>query len=204
MIKHIVFFKLSKQGLEQKDDIIVKLNNLKDDIDFIRGLEVGVDFSKSERAYDLALTVLLDSKEDLEKYATHQKHIPVVEFLKSLDTVSKVVDYELPKKVDGEFNNAKVTKKANIYFDGQVTSRTVIDSDGTRKTLGIMMPGSYTFETDLAEHMEILAGEVEVELSGGDSNWELIKAGEYFEVPANSSFDIKVNEITDYCCTYIV
>jgi len=66
------------------------------------------------------------------------------------------------------------------------------------------MPGNYTFETDLAEHMEILAGEVEVELSGGDSNWELIKAGEYFEVPANSSFDIKVNEITDYCCTYIV
>jgi uncharacterized protein YaiE (UPF0345 family) len=203
MVKHIVFFKLSEEGLKNKDNIIVKLNNLKEDIDFIRALEVGVDFSKSQRAYDLALTVILDSKDDLAKYATHEKHIPVVEFLKSLNTVTKVVDYELPKKVDGEFNNAKVTKKANIYFNGQVTSRTIIDSDGTRKTLGIMMPGSYTFTTEFAEHMEILAGKVEVELSGGDSNWEVINAGEYFEVPANSSFDIKVIEVADYCCTYI-
>ncbi|MEA3384008.1 MAG: pyrimidine/purine nucleoside phosphorylase [Campylobacterota bacterium] len=93
-------------------------------------------------------------------------------------------------------------KKANLYFDGQVTSRTVVEADGSRKTLGIMMPGSYTFGTQEAEHMEILAGKVEVEFSD-DSNNETIVGGEYFEVPANSSFDIKVLEITDYCCTYI-
>ena len=202
MIKHIVFLKLSDEGKKHQDEIIVKLNNLKDDIEFIRALEVGVNFAQEDRAYDVALTVLVDNKDDLKAYATHEKHIPVIGFLKSLNTISKVVDYELPKKVDGEFNNANIVKKANQYFDGQVTSRTVIDSDGSRKTLGIMMPGNYTFSTDLAEHMEILEGEVEVEFPD-DSNAEVIKGGEFFEVPANSSFDIKVLEVTDYCCTYI-
>lgn len=199
----MVFLKLSPEGMKQKDDIIVKLNSLKDNISFIRALEVGINFAEEERAYDLALTVMVDDKEALQRYATHPQHLPVIELLKSLQTESKVVDYELPKTVDGEFNNAKITKKANIYFDGQVTSRTVIDSDGTRKTLGIMMPGNYTFGTELAEHMEILSGEVEVELRGESTNCETIQAGGYFEVPANSSFDIRVKEITDYCCTYI-
>lgn len=203
MIKHIVFLKLSDEGLKHKDEMIVKLNSLKDSIDFIRALEVGVNFAQEDRAYDLALTVMVDDKEALDAYATHPKHLPVIEFIKSLGTISKVVDYELPKTVEGEFNNANITKKASIYFDGQVTSRTVIDSDGTRKTLGIMMPGSYTFSTELAEHMEILSGEVEVELKGEETNCETIRGGDYFEVPANSSFDIKVKEITDYCCTYI-
>lgn len=103
---------------------------------------------------------------------------------------------EILKKID-------LVKKANIYFDGNVTSRSYVDSEGNNKSLGIMMPGEYTFGTDAAEHMEIISGNVEVLLSGLESNWEEIKAGEYFEVPANSSFDIKVNEITDYCCSYI-
>jgi len=203
MIKHIVFFKLTEEGLQHKDDMIVKLNSLKDNIKFIRGLEVGINFAQEDRAYDLALTVILDDKEALRKYAVHPEHIAVIEFIKSLGIISKVVDYELATIVEGEFNNANITKKANIYFGGQVTSRTVIDSDGRRKTLGIMMPGSYKFSTELAEHMEILAGEVEVEIKGEETNCETIKAGEYFEVPANSSFDIKVNSVTDYCCTYI-
>ena len=66
-----------------------------------------------------------------------------------------------------------------------------------------MMPGNYTFGTEDAEHMEIIAGHVEVEIKGEEGNMEVIKGGEYFEVPANSSFDIKVLEPTDYCCTYI-
>jgi len=201
MIKHIVFFKLP-QNFTQKDLLVEKLNTLKDKIDFIRGLEVGINFAQSDRAFDIALTVLLDDKDALSSYATHEHHLPVVDFIKSNGIETKVVDYELASKVDGEFGNATIIKKANQYFDGQVTSRTVIDADGTTKTLGIMMPGSYTFGTQKAEHMEILAGHVEVEFPD-DSNKETIKGGEYFEVPANSSFDIKVLEVTDYCCTYI-
>ncbi len=203
MVKHIVFLKLTPQGFEKKDEIIQKLQNLQNDIDFVLALEVGVNFAVEDRAYDLALTVIVGSKEELHRYATHPKHLTVIEFLKSLGTTSKVVDYEVNKASSNEsgFAHAQITKEANVYFDGNVTSRSVIDKDGIRKTLGIMMPGTYTFGTEAAEHMEIISGEVEILLEQ-DSNWETVKAGEYFEVPANSSFDIKVKSITDYCCTY--
>lgn len=99
--------------------------------------------------------------------------------------------------------NIELVKKANIYFDGKVTSRSYVDNEGINRSLGIMMPGEYTFGTEAAEHMEIISGNVEVLLAGLESNWEEIKSGEYFEVPANSSFEIKVHEVTDYCCTYL-
>ena len=202
MVKHIVFFKLPKE-FTQKDLLVEKLNNLKDEIDFIISLEVGVDFLQSERSFDIVLTVVVGSKEELSKYATDPKHLQVVDFIKSNGIETKVVDYEIAKQAkDGEFKNASIIKKANQYFDGQVTSRTVIELDGSKKTLGVMMPGTYTFGTVEAEHMEILAGQVEVKFPNSN-NVEIFKATECFEVPANSSFDIKVLEVTDYCCTYI-
>ena len=94
-------------------------------------------------------------------------------------------------------------KKANIYFDGKVTSRNYTDSNGVIKSLGIMLPGEYKFGTKAAEHMEIISGKVEVLFAGAESNWETFHGGSSFEVPANSSFEIKVEEITDYCCTYL-
>jgi len=100
MIKHIVFLKLSDEGMKQKNDIVVKLKSLKENIDFIRALEVGINFAQENRAYDLALTVIVDDKESLQKYATDPKHIAVIEFLKSIETISKVVDYELSTTVD--------------------------------------------------------------------------------------------------------
>ena len=99
-----------------------------------------------------------------------------------------------------EFNNITIVKEANIYFEGKVTSRAVLFADGTRKTLGIMLPGDYEFGTEAKELMEILAGELEIQLPGED--WKAISAGESFEVPANSSFKLKIAEVTDYCCSY--
>lgn len=101
-----------------------------------------------------------------------------------------------------QFNNVTITKKANVYFDGKVTSRTVLFNDGTKKTLGIMMEGEYTFGTEKAEIMEILAGKCRIKLPE-DANFREIDAGESFNVPANSSFEIHVLELTDYCCSYI-
>lgn len=101
-----------------------------------------------------------------------------------------------------EFSNVTVTREANVYFDGNVTSRKVTFSDGSYKTLGIMMPGEYTFGTEKAELMEILAGELSYCLKG-ESQWHDIKSGESFNVPANSSFDIKISQLVDYCCTYL-
>lgn len=101
-----------------------------------------------------------------------------------------------------EFNNVTIIREANVYFDGAVTSRTVQFDDGTKKTLGIMMPGEYEFGTEAAEIMEMMAGDVEVLLPGSD-DWQAIPAGESFNVPANSKFGIKVKTIADYCCSYI-
>jgi hypothetical protein len=101
-----------------------------------------------------------------------------------------------------EFKNVTVIKKANVYFDGKVTSRTVLFQDGTKKTLGVMMGGEYEFGTADKEIMEILAGNLEV-LLPGSSAWKKVGAGESFEVPAHSKFKMKVPGIVDYCCSYI-
>ena len=99
------------------------------------------------------------------------------------------------------FKNVEITKAANIYFDGKVTSRVVKLSDGAVKTLGIMMPGSFEFSTEQHELMEITAGEMDV-LLPGNTEWKRIHGGESFEVAANSSFKLEVKSVVDYCCTY--
>ena len=101
-----------------------------------------------------------------------------------------------------EFKNVTVVKKANIYFEGKVTSRTLIFPDGSRKSLGIMLPGAYEFSTTSKEIVEILAGDLEVLLPGADG-WKAVKEGESFEIPAQSKFSLKVKNLTDYCCSYI-
>ena len=101
-----------------------------------------------------------------------------------------------------EFKQVTIIKKANIYFDGKVTSRTVIFPDGSRKTLGIMLPGEYEFNTDNKEIMEIISGDLEV-LLPEEKGWKTVKAGETFEVPAHSKFGLKVKKVTDYCCSYV-
>ncbi|MAD43116.1 MAG: hypothetical protein CL623_12095 [Arcobacter sp.] len=98
--------------------------------------------------------------------------------------------------------NVDLVKKANVYFDGNVTSRSFTSSDGSKMSLGIMMPGVYNFGTNEAELMEILEGTVEVKLAGSDT-WNTYTSNTSFNVEANSSFDIKVKTITDYCCSYI-
>ena len=101
-----------------------------------------------------------------------------------------------------EFKNVTIIKKANVYFEGQVTSRTLVFPDGSQKTLGVMLPGEYEFNTGDKEIMEILAGELEVLLPGEDG-WKKIKGGEAFEVPAQSKFGLKVKVLTDYCCSFV-
>lgn len=101
-----------------------------------------------------------------------------------------------------EFKNVTVVKAANIYYDGAVTSRIVVFEDGEKKTLGIMMPGDYEFGTEKKEIMEILAGKLSIQLPG-DSTWIDIDGPYTFEVPANSSFKLKIESVTDYCCSYV-
>ncbi|MDX8398452.1 MAG: pyrimidine/purine nucleoside phosphorylase [Mariprofundaceae bacterium] len=99
------------------------------------------------------------------------------------------------------FKNATVQKKANVYHGGKVSSRSVVTEQGETKTLGFMLAGTYNFSASAAELMEILAGSCRVRLAG-ESDFCIYAAGESFAVPANSSFDIEVNEILDYICHY--
>lgn len=100
-----------------------------------------------------------------------------------------------------QLDNVSVVCKANIYFDGKVVSHTVLE--GTRKrTIGLIFSGTYTFNTDAAELMEIVAGTCEVRVAGV-AQAETYTAGGSFRVPAKSSFEITVaNGITEYICTF--
>lgn len=99
-----------------------------------------------------------------------------------------------------EIKNATIIKAANVYYDGKVTSRTIHLSDGSRQSLGIMFPGEYTFNTNEAEIMEMLSGELDIKLPGEE--WKTLKTPETFFVEANASFDLKIKTLTDYCCKY--
>ena len=101
-----------------------------------------------------------------------------------------------------ELRNVTVVKQANIYFDGKITSRTVLFPDGAKKTLGIMLPGEYEFNTSDKEIIEIMSGNLDVLLPQA-RDWKPFKGGDSFEVPARSKFSLRVKELTDYCCAFI-
>jgi len=66
-----------------------------------------------------------------------------------------------------------------------------------------MQAGEYTFNTAAAEVMEILSGELELQLAG-EAGWQRVIGGQSFEVPANSSFTMQVKTVSDYCCSFLV
>lgn len=100
-----------------------------------------------------------------------------------------------------QFDNVSVIKKSNIYFDGKCVSHTVLFDDGTRKTIGVIFPSSLTFNTGAPELMEIYAGSCRVRMKG-ENDWETYGAGQQFDVPGNSSFDIETTETLDYVCHF--
>ena len=109
------------------------------------------------------------------------------------------MDYSSPES----FSNATVACKANLYFDGRVVSHTVTFADGSRKTLGLIYPGSYKFNTGVAERMEIIAGACRAKIAGrGD--WIGFPAGTRFDVPADSFFEVEVTEgVAEYVCSFL-
>jgi uncharacterized protein YaiE (UPF0345 family) len=101
-----------------------------------------------------------------------------------------------------QFDNVSVVAKANVYFDGKVVSHTVLFASGVKKTVGLIYPGSFTFNTGAPEIMDIIAGSCEVRLKG-ETAWKAYAAGTAFNVPGNSAFDIKVAAgIAEYICSF--
>ena len=99
------------------------------------------------------------------------------------------------------FSNVTVDSKANVYFDGKVVSHTVHFADGTKKTLGLIYPGKFHFGTAAPERMEIIAGSCRYKLAGA-ADWKTVNAGESFDVPGKSSFQIEQSEPLHYVCHF--
>ncbi|MDQ6968679.1 MAG: pyrimidine/purine nucleoside phosphorylase [Mariprofundaceae bacterium] len=99
------------------------------------------------------------------------------------------------------YQHASITKAANVYHGGKVSSRSIVTAEGERKTLGFMLAGSYNFATDMPERMEILAGSCRVRLDA-ENDWKTYQAGENFHVTGSSRFDIEVSDILDYICHF--
>jgi purine/pyrimidine-nucleoside phosphorylase len=100
-----------------------------------------------------------------------------------------------------QFDNVSVIKKSNVYFDGKCVSHTVVLTDGTKKTVGVILPSKLVFNTGAPEIMEIIGGQCRVKLAG-ESDVKTYGAGQSFNVPGNSSFEIEALEATDYVCHF--
>ncbi len=93
MVKHIVFFKLNQNSQENKKRVKQKLLTMENKIPTLKSIEVGINFSKEDRAYDIALLTDFETKDDLDKYATHPYHLEIVSYIKSIAHSSKIVDF---------------------------------------------------------------------------------------------------------------
>jgi uncharacterized protein YaiE (UPF0345 family) len=100
-----------------------------------------------------------------------------------------------------KIDNVSVQAQANVYFDGKCVSHTVQFADGTKKSVGVILPATLTFNTGVPEIMETVAGWCRYKLKGED--WKTSQAGQSFNVPGNSSFDIEVSgEPYHYICHF--
>ena len=99
------------------------------------------------------------------------------------------------------FTNVSVSTPANIYFDGKCISYSISFPEGTRKSVGVIFPATLKFGTAAPEVMEINSGRCKIRLDGSDE-WTEYSAGQSFDVPGDSSFDIEVTETLDYICHY--
>lgn len=100
------------------------------------------------------------------------------------------------------FDNVSVICKANVYFEGKVVSHGVLFKDGSKKTIGLIYPGTYTLNTDAPEHMEIISGACRARRAGETSFTEYM-GGDAFRVPGKSSFDISVDSgVCEYVCSF--
>jgi uncharacterized protein YaiE (UPF0345 family) len=102
-----------------------------------------------------------------------------------------------------QFAAVTVVAKANVYFDGKVVSHTILFADGSKKTLGLIYAGSFHFGTGAPERMEIIAGSCQVKIDGA-ADTHTYTAGQHFDVPGKSGFDIQVaSGICEYICSFL-
>ncbi|MFT4048141.1 MAG: pyrimidine/purine nucleoside phosphorylase [Solimonas sp.] len=100
-----------------------------------------------------------------------------------------------------QFDGVSIVKKANVYFDGKCVSHTVLLGDGTKKSVGVILPSTLNFGTGAPERMELLEGRCRVRLKGA-GEWTEYAGGQSFAAPGDSSFDIETLETLHYVCHF--
>lgn len=100
-----------------------------------------------------------------------------------------------------QFDNVSVVKQGNVFFDGKCVSHSVLFADGTRKTVGVILPSTLTFNVGVPEVMEITSGNCRVKI-GDAAEFTTYSAGSQFYVPANGSFVIEADEVVNYVCSF--
>ena len=98
-------------------------------------------------------------------------------------------------------DGVSVTTQASVYFDGKCISHGITFADGTKKSVGVILPATLTFNTGAPEIMEGVAGSCEYRLAGTEG-WIKSSAGEQFSIPGNAKFDIRVTEPYHYICHF--
>jgi purine/pyrimidine-nucleoside phosphorylase len=100
-----------------------------------------------------------------------------------------------------QFDGVSVVTKANVYFDGKCVSHNIVLADGSKKSLGVILPSSLKFNTGAPELMELVEGACRVKLAGTDA-WVAYAGGQSFSVGANTSFEIEVTQALHYVCHF--
>ncbi|MEO0004019.1 MAG: hypothetical protein RLZZ22_1711 [Pseudomonadota bacterium] len=100
-----------------------------------------------------------------------------------------------------QIDGVSVNTQASVYFDGKCVSHGITFPDGTKKSVGVVLPATLTFNTGAPEIMECVAGACEYKLAGSDQ-WLTSQPGERFSIAGNSSFEIRVTEAYHYICHF--
>ncbi|MFB2577557.1 pyrimidine/purine nucleoside phosphorylase [Acinetobacter sp. c2-A9] len=100
-----------------------------------------------------------------------------------------------------QFDRVSVVKKSNVYFDGKCVSHTVHFEDGSKKTLGVLLPiaEGLVFKTHVPERMEIVSGKCRV-IIADETEANVYSQGQSFFVAGNSFFSMQALEVVDYVC----
>lgn len=98
-----------------------------------------------------------------------------------------------------DFDNVSVQRRAEILHGGRVNRRSIVTADGEMKSLGIMLPGTYRLTTQAAETLEVTVGHCRIKRAD-EQTWNDCGPGQSVSIPANSHFEIEVDELLDFVC----
>jgi len=93
LLRHTVFFKLKEPTEKNKEHVYDKIIGMKGRIEGLLDMNVGVNVSQDEKAYDIIASFDVENEIALQAFANDPVHVEVVHAI--LDSISdiKIVDH---------------------------------------------------------------------------------------------------------------